>query len=103
MDKNTFQNPEVAKYLKENFYTVKFNAEQTTPVTFRGQNYATVPNTKYNALAVAMLNGKMAFPTIIYLDEKGAYHSTVSGYKTPEQLLPILKKIKEGNKNIKTE
>ena len=27
MDKNTFQNPDVAQYLNNNFYAVKFNAE----------------------------------------------------------------------------
>ena len=27
MDKDTFQNPEVAKYMQENYYMVKFNAE----------------------------------------------------------------------------
>ena len=28
MDKNTFQNPDVANFLNENFYAVKFNAEE---------------------------------------------------------------------------
>lgn len=96
MDKNTFNNPEVKTYLKENFYTVKFNAERISPVEFRGKSYGRVPDTKYNELAVAMLNGKMAFPTIVYLDATGKYHSTDPGYKTPEQLLKKLKSIKEG-------
>ena len=93
MDKNTFSDPVVSAYLKENFYVVKFNAERTTPVNFRGKSYGRVPDTKYNELAVAMLNGKMAFPTIVYLDATGAYHSTDPGYKTPEQLLVKLKEI----------
>ena len=27
LDKNTFQNPDVSKYISEHFYAVKFNAE----------------------------------------------------------------------------
>ena len=32
MDKNTFQNQEVAKFLNDNFYAVKFNAEGNSKV-----------------------------------------------------------------------
>ena len=93
MDKNTFSSPEVKKYLQENYYVVKFDAERALPIQFRGKTYGRIKDTKYNELAVAMLNGKMAFPTIVFLDNKGAYHSTEPGYKTPEQLLEKLKAI----------
>ena len=34
MDKNTFQNSDVANFLNENFYAVKFNAEGNSSVNY---------------------------------------------------------------------
>ena len=39
MDKYTFQNPDVANYLNDNFYSVKFNAEGDEKVIFKGRNF----------------------------------------------------------------
>jgi thioredoxin-related protein len=39
MDKKTFTDPALIKYLNENFHVVKFNAEQKEPVSFRGKTY----------------------------------------------------------------
>ena len=39
MDKNTFDNPLIAKFLNENFYAVKFNAEGTDKVAYQGKVY----------------------------------------------------------------
>ena len=35
LDKNTFSNKDVAKYVNENYYPVKFNAEGTDTITTR--------------------------------------------------------------------
>ena len=40
MDKNTFQNPDVAQYLNNNFYAVKFNAEGNKKVSFKGREFS---------------------------------------------------------------
>ena len=39
MDKNTFENPLIAKFLNDNFYAVKFNAEGTEKVSYNGKVY----------------------------------------------------------------
>src|SRR5450432_2145217 len=39
MDKETFNEPQVAKLLNEKFYAVKFNAEQTEDVVFNGTTF----------------------------------------------------------------
>ena len=39
MDKNTFSQADIAQYLNENFYPVKFNAEQKQDITFRGHTF----------------------------------------------------------------
>ena len=39
MDATTFTDSAVSAYLNENFYCVKFDAEQKNPVTFQGKTF----------------------------------------------------------------
>ena len=39
LDRNTFANKDVAKYINENFYAVKFNAEGNDIVNFKGYTF----------------------------------------------------------------
>src|SRR5438045_724912 len=61
MDKNTFPDPEIAKLLNEKFYPVKFDAEQTADVVFRGSTFKFVSqgNRGYHQLAAALLNNQL--------------------------------------------
>ena len=34
LDKNTFQNPDVSRYISEHYYAVKFNAEGTEEIQY---------------------------------------------------------------------
>lgn len=92
MDKNTFSNPSIAKYLNENFYPVKFNAESTKPVSFKGQEFKNrnQGNRSPHDLAIALLSGKMSYPSIAYLDGENNLITAVAGYSTPSQIEPIL-------------
>src|SRR5690606_27234601 len=71
MDQKTFSHPEIAKYLMTHFYPVKLNAEQRGDITFRGHTYKFVPQGArgYHELAYALLQGRMSYPTTVYLDE----------------------------------
>jgi thioredoxin-related protein len=71
MDKTTFENPVIAKYVNENFYAVKFNAESKESVVFNGKKYEN--SGRYHELATSLMQGKLGFPTSIYLDEKLGY------------------------------
>ena len=86
MDKNTFSDPEIAAYLNENFYPVKFNAEQREEVTFRGQTFKFISsgNRGYHELAAGLLNNKLSFPTVVFLDEEFKIISPVPGYHKPD-------------------
>ena len=48
LDKNTFQNPDVSRYISEHFYAVKFNAEGTEEIAF------IIKNTNPNAALTEM-------------------------------------------------
>ena len=98
MDKNTFTNEEVAKFINENYYAVKFNGEGTEEVNYLDNVYTNPshdPNRKgrnsQHEFARAMkIRG---YPSIVFFDENGNFIQPVVGYKTPKQLEIYLKMI----------
>jgi len=70
MERTTFQNPYIVKYVNENFYSVKLNAETRDTIIYRKMAYAFNPNFKTNQLAVSLMDARMGYPTTVYLDEK---------------------------------
>lgn len=67
MDKTTFEQPAIAKYVNDNFYAVKFDAESKPSITFAGKVYNNPQ--RYHELAMKLMDGKAGFPTSVYLDE----------------------------------
>ena len=98
MDKNTFNNPEVAAYMNANFYNVKFNAEQKDSVNILGQTFKYVENGRrgYHELAAALLQNKMSYPTVVFLNGKFEMIAPVPGYQKPEEFLLIAEFIGSG-------
>lgn len=93
MDKKTFTDPEVIRYLNENFHVVKFNAEQKAPVQYKGKSYEWINAGRkgVNTLAHEMLNGRLGYPSMVYLDENLNKIKVSPGYKTPDKLLAELR------------
>ena len=98
MDKNTFNEPQVAKLLNEKFYPVKFNAEQTEDVVFNGTTFKFVPygNKGSHQLAMALLNNQMSFPTVVFLNENYTSAFPIPGYRKPEEFHKYLMFFSEG-------
>jgi len=93
MDKDTFNNPEVAAYMTEHFYMVKMDAEGKEPIEYKGKTFKFVPQGRrgYHELAAALLQGKMSYPTVLFLNEKQQILSPVPGYQNAENFLKIAK------------
>lgn len=91
MDKDTFQNPEVAAYMSEKYYMVKMDGEGKEPIEFKGKTYKFVPSGRkgYHELAATLMQGKLSYPTTIFLDEQLNMLSPVPGYQKPEPFLNI--------------
>jgi len=90
MDKATFQNPEVAAYMNAHYYNVKFDAEQKESIEMLGNTFEFVPQGSrgYHELAAALLNGKMSYPTVVFMNPKFEMLSPVPGY---QEATPFLK------------
>ncbi|MFT6370504.1 MAG: thioredoxin-related protein [Maribacter sp.] len=93
MDKDTFQNAAVAQYMEDNFYMVKMDGEGKDPIDFKGKTYKFIASGRkgYHELAAALMQGKLSYPTTIFLDEEMNMLSPVPGYQKPEPFLNIAK------------
>ena len=93
MDNKTFSNPEIAQYLNTHFYPVKFNAESTEPITFQGIKFENKQQGRRSTheLAVALLQGKLSYPSVAYMDEESRLLTAVPGYYPAAKMEPMLK------------
>jgi thioredoxin-related protein len=92
MDNKTFSNPIIAKYINDNYYAVKFDAESTKPVSFKGNEFKNQNrgNRSPHDLAVALLNGKMGYPSYVFMNEKHEIITVVQSYLPPEKFEPMI-------------
>lgn len=97
LEKNTFQNKDVVKYINDKFYAVKFNGEGNEEVTYQNTSFKN-PNydpakasTRNSPHDFAMAIGISAYPTMVIFNEKGELLFPIRGYYTPTQLEPMLK------------
>lgn len=107
LDAKTFADPKLADYVNKHFYPVKFNAESGEAVTFKGQKYenpdfnpgmvAGRNGTHHLTYAIANVQGRIAYPTVVYLDSDLNVLAPVQGLMTPEQMEPILTYFGEGH------
>ncbi|EKF56305.1 hypothetical protein I215_02243 [Galbibacter marinus] len=93
MDKNTFNNPKVLDYMKDKYYMVKLDAEQKEDIQYKGKTFKFIEQGRngYHELAAALLQGKLSFPTTIFLNANQEILSPVPGYQGPEDFLKIAK------------
>jgi len=91
MDKDTFQNPQVAAYMAENYYMVKMDGEQKEPLVHEGKTYTFKSSGRrgYHEFPASLMQGKMSYPTTIFLDENLQMLSPVPGYQKAKAFLNI--------------
>ena len=119
MDRETFAKAEVYEVLNQDYYSVKFDAEQRGDIEVGDKTYSYVGQGRrgYHELAATILNGQLSYPTVVFLDEKSrveraianqngvsteearkniimlgdlALVAPIPGYQKVEQLLPML-------------
>ena len=97
MDKQTFHDPVIVKILNEKYYAVKFNAETHDTIIFQGRTFINEGQGTRSAhqLAIAMLQGKLSYPNLVFIDEQGQLITNIPGYRKPEEMEPILKYIQQ--------
>ena len=100
MDKKTFGDPVVAAYVREHFYAVKLDAEMRRDLTYDGHRFffdTTLGRRGAHTLAYALLDGRMSYPSIVYLDEYRDRISISPGFKTADKYIKELRFIEGGH------
>lgn len=91
MDKNTFTDDKLVAYINDHYYAVKFNAEQKEDILFKGKVYKYIRKNKrgYHEFAANLLQGKMSFPSFVFLDESQGIIQPISNYIEAPKFLMI--------------
>lgn len=105
MDATVFKDPIIEAYIKENFYAVKFDAEQKETIKYDGHTFNFNPNASRRGvhdLAIALLDSRMSYPSIVYLDERRDRISISPGFKPADKFINELNFIQGGHYKTKT-
>ena len=93
MDQETFTNSVIVDILNNRFYPVKFDAEGKETISFLGQTFINDGKAgKAHQLAVALLNGQLSYPTVVFLtkqDDKFLV-SPLPGFRQPKEMEILL-------------
>ncbi|MEN1786397.1 MAG: thioredoxin, partial [Bacteroidota bacterium] len=73
------------------FYMVKFDAEGRSPIEFDGKTFEFVASGRrgYHQLAAALLQNRMSYPTVVFLDQDMKMLSPVPGYQKVKPFMKI--------------
>jgi len=82
MDKTTYQNETIVEYINKNFHAVKLDGEQKEDITFKDYTFKFKPNGRrgYNEFAAVLLNGKLSYPTTVFMNKEMELLDRVPGY-----------------------
>jgi thioredoxin-related protein len=104
MDASTFVNPVIVKYMNDNFYAVKFNAERKDTINFNGKSYYNsnpAGTRSSHQLAQELMAGRMSYPSFLFLDEDAKKITTLPGYRKAPEFEAVLNYI--GSNAYKTQ
>ncbi|MEM6268943.1 MAG: trypsin-like peptidase domain-containing protein [Bacteroidota bacterium] len=90
MDKNTYASKRIIRYINENFYAVRFNAESNDTIVFNNLAYYRNIGSPYHTLAYSLLEGNMEFPSTVFLDEEINLLLVIPGYMDADKMDVVL-------------
>ena len=82
MDKETYTNKVIVSYINTHLYAVKMDGEGKKDITYKDYTFAFKKegNTKYHELAAVLMNGKLSYPTTLFMNEKNELVDRIPGY-----------------------
>lgn len=90
MDADTYTNPDLVKYVNNNFYAVKLDAERKDAFTFQGKEYKFEPQYRSNTFAVEIMKGAASYPTTVFMTENFQNPNPIPGYMQVKDMELIL-------------
>lgn len=91
MKQTTFTDSQLIDYLNKNFHLVKLDGEEKEVLTFKGFEFKYVAGGRrgYNEMTKALLDGRLSYPSFVFLDEKLDRITIAPGYRDVEGLMSL--------------
>lgn len=91
MDAATYTNPSLIKYINNNYYALRFDAERQDVIHFQGKEYHYDPQAKANTFAVELMTknnpqAQMSYPTTVFLMENFQSPQAIPGYRDVKEM-----------------
>lgn len=93
MSSQTFNHPQIAKYINDNFYAVKFDAESKDSVKFDKYVFTSTDMSNPKAphqFAASILDNQLAYPSIVFLNNQIQRLDIIKGFMPPQNFEPVL-------------
>ncbi|MES2567315.1 MAG: DUF255 domain-containing protein [Bacteroidota bacterium] len=92
MMKTTYSNPNIAGYINQFYYPIKFNAETKDTIEYNGKIYkptSPAPKTPHE-LAIKFLGNSLSYPSTIFVSNNFEYNLLSQGFLEEKKLEPLL-------------
>ena len=86
MERTTYMNNDVVRYINEKYYAVKFDAETKAPVTFKGRKFTYYAPWNVHELAIYLTNRNLQFPHTVFMSDYNAAPAPLAGYLKPGEI-----------------
>lgn len=100
MERSTFSDPALVKYVNANYYPVKFNGEGGKDVVFNGKKYSNPgfdsnrsPNARNSAHQLTRALQVTGYPTVLVFDNELKLVRKLVGLRYADTMLPILQSL----------
>jgi thiol:disulfide interchange protein len=98
MDKKTYSNPQVIKYIEENFYPVKIDAETKQTLNWLGKSYTYNASVKMNSYTMYLTRGQLSFPTTVFIPVDGMEPQAIPAEVHDRLMSALTRKLATGAK-----
>jgi thioredoxin-related protein len=101
MENETFASNAIIDFINQNFYAVKINSNIKRDIQYNKRKFSYVSadpatgNPAHHEFLLVLLQGRMAYPSIVCLDENLVYIGVERGFKSIEPFRKYLSYIKE--------
>ncbi|WP_088323743.1 thioredoxin family protein [Polaribacter tangerinus] len=92
MDLQTYADKTIIKAINDNYYAVKLNGEEKKDIVYKNHTFKYQKKGKkgFHELPVALMNGKLSYPTTVFFSKEGTKIQSVSGYLKKQKFEKVL-------------
>jgi len=93
MEASTFSDQKITEYINENYYAVKFNAEQKDDIIYNNKLYQYVGGfgrKGTHELAKEIMRGKINYPTVVFINSNLEVIQPIPGFQDVENFEMIM-------------